>query len=68
MSNGGGYGDPLEREPESALSDVSDGLVSKEAAQDNYGVVLHANGYELDMNATQRLRVSLQGERIGVRA
>ena len=40
MASGGGYGDPLERDPQSVLEDVIDGLVSEQAAQEVYGVVL----------------------------
>lgn len=34
---GGGYGDPKERDPESILEDIRNGLVSLEAAWENYG-------------------------------
>jgi len=37
---GGGWGDPLERDPERVQSDVREGLVSIEAARQDYGVVL----------------------------
>ena len=40
MASGGGYGDPLERIPQLVLEDVTEGLVSKEAAQEVYGVVI----------------------------
>ena len=39
-NGGGGYGDPLEREPERVRNDVADGTVSRDAAHDIYGVVL----------------------------
>ena len=39
-TGGGGWGDPLEREPELVLRDVIDGKVSAAAARDDYGVVL----------------------------
>jgi N-methylhydantoinase B len=39
-AGGGGYGDPLEREPERVLADVREGYVSAERARDVYGVVL----------------------------
>lgn len=38
-AGGGGFGDPLERDPERVREDVLDGLVSPEGATDNYGVV-----------------------------
>jgi N-methylhydantoinase B len=37
---GGGFGDPLEREPEAVARDVVSGLVSVARARDVYGVVL----------------------------
>jgi N-methylhydantoinase B len=39
-TGGGGWGDPFEREPELVLRDVSRGLVSEEAAELDYGVVI----------------------------
>jgi N-methylhydantoinase B len=40
LPGGGGYGDPLERDPDLVARDVEDGLVSVERARDVYGVVL----------------------------
>src|SRR5690606_41058320 len=37
---GGGYGDPLDRDPELVLDDVLDGFISSYHARDDYGVVL----------------------------
>ena len=51
---GGGVGDPLTREAERVLKDVNSGLVSLEAANDIYGVVI-ANG-AVDEAATEALR------------
>jgi N-methylhydantoinase B len=39
-AGGGGYGDPLDRDPEYVLADVLDGLVSVDEAARAYGVVL----------------------------
>ena len=36
-AGGGGYGDPLERDPEAVARDVADGVVSLESAGDLYG-------------------------------
>jgi N-methylhydantoinase B len=38
MASGGGYGDPLEREPQQVLRDVDEGIVSREEARSIYGV------------------------------
>ena len=39
-TGGGGWGDPLDREPELVLRDVIEGRVSRQAPQRDYGVVL----------------------------
>jgi N-methylhydantoinase B len=41
---GGGYGDPLARDPARVREDVADGFVSVEAAKHDYGVALTATG------------------------
>lgn len=64
MASGGGYGDPLDREPESVLKGVVNGLISNETAHDIYGVVLDEKSHELDMTATQKLRTLLREERL----
>ncbi len=60
LPGGGGYGDPLEREPELVARDVEDGLVSVERAREVYGVVLaqisQHGEYGVDVEATSRLR------------
>lgn len=53
-TGGGGWGSPLEREPEKVLDDVLDGLVSVEGARDDYGVVI-SDG-TIDLDATGALR------------
>ncbi|MCW5744918.1 MAG: hydantoinase B/oxoprolinase family protein [Alphaproteobacteria bacterium] len=52
---GGGYGDPLTRDPADVLDDVLDGLISAATAQHDYGVVI-APGGVLDIAATTALR------------
>jgi N-methylhydantoinase B len=64
MSSGGGYGDPLEREPERVLNDVENGIVSRDEAREIYGIVLKGEDLVLDLAATEKLRVSLRQERI----
>lgn len=44
MAGGGGFGDPLERDPEAVAEDVREGYVSAVAARERYGVVLGADG------------------------
>ncbi|MDZ4241195.1 MAG: hydantoinase B/oxoprolinase family protein, partial [Candidatus Omnitrophota bacterium] len=65
MSNpgGGGYGDPLEREPDLVLQDLLDGYVSPEKALSDYGVVIA--GDDIDPEATKNLRAQKKAARIG---
>lgn len=62
-ASGGGYGDPLERDPELVLKDIIDGLVSEQAAREVYGVVLKG-GFQVDQDATCELRLSLSQHRL----
>lgn len=59
---GGGYGDPLERDPEKVKDDARDGFISLEAARNTYGVVLNTDPelYEVDCSATDKLRDELK--------
>ncbi|WP_431324735.1 hydantoinase B/oxoprolinase family protein [Rhizobium sp. YTU87027] len=41
---GGGWGHPHQRDPASVLRDVRDGVVSRQAALDTYGVAISADG------------------------
>ena len=59
---GGGWGDPLERDPALVCEDVAEGLISPEAARRHYGVVLRGN-MSLDENATRRLRERIRSAR-----
>jgi N-methylhydantoinase B len=62
--NGGGYGDPLEREPNRVLNDVLNGYVSKELARNIYGVVFTSDTLEIDYLETRRQRDRLREERL----
>ena len=53
---GGGYGSPLERDPQLVLQDVLNGYISLRSAEDDYGVVINAQKFEVDNHATQKLR------------
>jgi N-methylhydantoinase B len=52
---GGGWGDPIRREPAKVAADVRNGFVSSKAARDVYRVVLDSSG-ESDLAATAALR------------
>lgn len=58
---GGGYGDPLQRDPALVARDVADDLVSAARAHDIYGVVLRDG--EVDAAATARQRAHLAATR-----
>lgn len=53
---GGGWGDPFLRDPRAVLADIEAGLVSVEAARDQYGVVLRDGS--VDAEATEAARTS----------
>jgi len=64
MASGGGYGDPLEREPQRVLRDVEDGVVSRQEARDIYGVAIDGDEPALNLGATEKLRAGLRKERL----
>src|SRR5207244_13457450 len=61
-AGGGGYGDPLTREPERVRQDVLAGYVSTARARLGYGVVLAPDG-EVDDRATLAERARLAAAR-----
>jgi N-methylhydantoinase B len=60
---GGGYGDPLERDPGMVLEDVLNGKVSKETAELDYGVILGSDDLSVDIAATDQLRARNKSKR-----
>jgi N-methylhydantoinase B len=69
-AGGGGFGDPLERDPGEVLEDVIDGYVSLARAERDYGVVVREidaelSEYELDAEATAKARERERGARVG---
>jgi N-methylhydantoinase B len=68
-AGGGGYGDPLERDPERVREDVADEYVTIERARKDYGVALREldadlGHYEIDAEETQRERERMREERL----
>jgi N-methylhydantoinase B len=55
---GGGFGDPLARDPAQVLADVAQGYVSMQAAERDYGVVIDKAGRAVDEAATARRRAA----------
>lgn len=67
-SGGGGFGDPLERDPEAVLEDVIDEYVSIDRAKKDYGVVIQTVDpdlceYTIDQEATKNQRESIRQNR-----
>jgi N-methylhydantoinase B len=58
-----GYGDPIERDPESVLRDMREKILSAEQAQAQYGVVFTSD-LEVDAEATAQRRLSVRRERL----
>ncbi len=59
LAGGGGYGDPLKRDPAAVLRDVRNDYVSAEAAADDYGVVVDTDSWSINEAATIALRSAL---------
>jgi N-methylhydantoinase B len=59
---GGGWGDPLDRDPALVRADVAEELVSVEAAREHYGVVF-TDRLTVDSTATDALRETLRSRR-----
>jgi N-methylhydantoinase B len=60
---GGGYGDPLTRDPATVAEDVARRVVSPQAARDIYGVVVAADA-ALDAAGTDARRAAIRKERL----
>jgi N-methylhydantoinase B len=62
ISGGGGYGPPLQRDPEAVLWDLKNYRVTQSAAETDYGVVI-TEDLTVDHLATQQLRAALLKEK-----
>jgi len=62
VASGGGYGDPLERDPALIQEDVANAVVSLDAARKLYGVVIEEPGLRVDFEATRQLRIKMGGK------
>ena len=63
VAGGGGWGDPLERDPALVLRDVLNEFISERAAREDYGVVLAGKPLTIDAAATKALREQLRTQR-----
>jgi len=64
VASGGGYGDPLERDPALVQKDVANSIVSLAKAREIYGVVLQESGLHVDHEATRQLRAKMKRKEI----
>jgi len=56
-AGGGGYGNPLERDPELVLRDVAEGYISHKSALNDYGVIIEPSSNRIDWDATNEERI-----------
>lgn len=63
QASGGGYGDPLNRDPAAVLADWRDDRISLTHAAEAYGTVIDADSRTVDTAATAALRARLRSER-----
>jgi N-methylhydantoinase B len=63
VAGGGGWGDPLERDPAMVLRDVRNEFVSERAAREDYGVVLAGKPLAVDAAATTARRQQMRARR-----
>ncbi|MGC2942594.1 hydantoinase B/oxoprolinase family protein [Brevibacterium sp. FAM 24638] len=67
IAGGGGFGDPLLRDPAAVRSDVIDGYVTSKVAREVYGVVLRHDSFEevaIDSSATVQERRRIRSARV----
>jgi N-methylhydantoinase B len=67
-SGGGGFGDPLERDPEQVVADVAEGYVTRDAAESAYGVVWAGDGVNTAETARRRESLRAARSRVSVSA
>jgi N-methylhydantoinase B len=63
LAGAGGWGDPLERDPDAVLKDVRNELLSLAKAQADYGVVIDPAAQTVDRAATERRRAEIRAQR-----
>ncbi|MEM7252512.1 MAG: hydantoinase B/oxoprolinase family protein [Pseudomonadota bacterium] len=63
LAGGGGWGDPLARDPQRVLDDVRNEYLSVDSARNDYGVVVTSNPWEVDRAQTEALRATQRTER-----
>jgi N-methylhydantoinase B len=61
-AGGGGYGDPLERDPDAVARDMIKGYIGADHLHDSYGVILTESG-DVDSQETEQLRLKIKAQR-----
>jgi N-methylhydantoinase B len=62
---GGGWGDPLDRDPRAVIDDVLDEYVSVDGAARHYGVVLTGSLEDLTLAVDEEATAALRAQRRG---
>ena len=65
LAGGGGWGDPLERDPDLVVQDVRNELVSTERALLDYGVIVDTESWTVDIPGTEKRRAEIFANRVG---
>jgi N-methylhydantoinase B len=63
VAGAGGWGDPLERDPQAVLKDVRNELISVQSAAHDYGVIVDVANWKVDFDATRERREALRTAR-----
>lgn len=58
---GGGFGNPLDRDLDAIVTEINNGMLSRERAENVYGVVFDSSG-RVDYSASETRRSNLKGE------
>ena len=60
---GGGWGDPLERDPDLVLRDVRNEFITAAKAETDYGVVIDTTRWQVDRAATEKRQAEIRRSR-----
>ena len=63
VAGGGGFGDPIDRDPQAVLRDFGRGWVSRDIAERVYGVIFSKDGKTVDAAATEARRREIREAR-----
>jgi N-methylhydantoinase B len=64
VAGGGGYGDPLDRQPQAVVRDLRTGITSLEVARTIYGVIVDPPTFSLDRSKTEERRREIREQRL----